>query len=149
MKSLKEVTGQIVSVFWLWDKTSGRLSTYNVCNLVYSTVRKIIHSICCKMYTTCTNFILQKSETFLCQSPKNFPPTFLICKQKFWFQKRKPLPIVIKMQPCTWTMKSLKVTVQIVSGIFHGSEIYSFNLLQNVHVRISFYRNRKTFCVNP
>jgi hypothetical protein len=35
------------------------------------------------------------------------------------------------------------------SGIFHGSEIYLFNLLQNVHVRISFYRNRKSFCVNP
>ena len=32
---------------------------------------------------------------------------------------------------------------------FHGSEIYSFNLLQNVHVRISLYRNRKPFCVNP
>ena len=30
-----------------------------------------------------------------------------------------------------------------------GSEIYSFNLLQNAHVRISFYRNRKPFCVNP
>jgi hypothetical protein len=27
------------------------LSTYNVCDLVSSTVRKFIHSICCKMYT--------------------------------------------------------------------------------------------------
>jgi hypothetical protein len=31
------------------------------------------------------------------------------------------------------------------SGIFHGSEIYSFNLLQNVHVLISFYRNRSCY----
>ena len=58
------------------------LSTYNVCDLVSSTVQKFIHSICCKMYKTCTNFIWQKSETFWCQSLgnhwktfKNFSPT--------------------------------------------------------------------------
>ena len=28
-------------------------------------------------------------------------------------------------------------------------KIYSFNLLQNVHGRISFDRNQKPFCVNP
>jgi hypothetical protein len=40
------------------------LSTYNVCDLVSSKVRKFIHSICCKMYTTCTIFILQQLLTF-------------------------------------------------------------------------------------
>jgi hypothetical protein len=52
-----------------------------------------------------------------------------------------------------WTIKRILSTYNVCdlpsSGIFHGSEIYSFNLLQNVHVRISFYRNRKPFCVNP
>jgi hypothetical protein len=65
---------------------------------------------------TCTNFILQKSETFLCQSLgnhwKTFPQQrreeifcyitvnlscyFLICKQKFWFQKRKHSQLSLK-----------------------------------------------------
>ena len=50
------------------------LSTYNVCDLVSSTVRNLFIQSAAKC--TCTNFILQISETFLCQSLGNHWKTF-------------------------------------------------------------------------
>ena len=73
------------------------------------------------------------------------------------FLKRKKVPILYfhfwppkKCPPFfflihTWWCENITAN----PWVFHGSEIYSFNLLQNVHVQISFYRNRKPFCVNP
>ena len=61
------------------------------------------------------------------------------------------LIIKIELSRTKWKVVKRILSIYNVcdrSGIFHGSEIYSFNLLQNVHVRISFYRNRKPFCVN-
>ena len=77
------------------------MSTYNVCDLVSSTVRKFIHSI----------------SAAKCTSPKSA------------FKKKKN------------GMKTLKLD-------FINAKSYIIGL-QNVHVRISFYRNRKPFCVNP
>jgi hypothetical protein len=67
------------------------LSTYNVCDLVSSTVRKFIHSICCKMYMyefhfTVSHFVeITNGAVILCYIIINFSCYFLICKQKFWF----------------------------------------------------------------
>ena len=122
--NIRKETCSFVSL-WLINKIvknhgrSGKLwtikrimSTYNVCDLVSSTVRKFIHSISaakctspksalkkniwtnqhenvkirlykCKVIyyrttkCTCMNFILQKSETFLCQSLGIHWKTFL------------------------------------------------------------------------
>jgi hypothetical protein len=53
------------------------LSTYNVCDLVSSTVRKFIHSICCKMYMYEFHFteIGNLFVSILRYSLKNFSPT--------------------------------------------------------------------------
>jgi hypothetical protein len=111
--NIRKETCSFVSL-WLINKIvknhgrSGKLwtikrimSTYNVCDLVFSTVRKFIHSI----------------SAAKCTSPKS-----AIKKKKI-------------------NMKTLKLD-------FINAKSYIIGL-QNVHVRISFYRNRKPFCVNP
>ena len=79
------------------------MSTYNVCDLVSSTVRKFFHSI----------------SAAKCTSPKS---------------ALKKIQKII-------SMKTLKLD-------FINAKSYIIGL-QNVHVRISFYRNQKPFCVNP
>jgi hypothetical protein len=50
---------------------------------------------------------------------------------------------LLRAQHSTTIGKTRKITSA------SAQRVELLNLLQNVHVRISFYRNRKAFCVNP
>jgi hypothetical protein len=103
------------------------LSTYNVCDLVSSTVRKFIHSIV---------FIGYKNV---------FGPIAVLVTNRFRLEQKSYMYLPLKLQ----FMSGFGKTTSFNGLLGNRPEIYSFNLLQNVHVRISFYRNQKPFCDNP
>jgi hypothetical protein len=59
-------------------------------------VRKFIHSICCKMYMHEFHFTEIGNLFVSILRSVNFSCYFLICKQKFWFQKRKHSQLSLK-----------------------------------------------------